>query len=206
VNAGINEGEKRQKKTVMKYKEIFCTGHPRSGTHYITALVSTNFQDDSDYLKIYGNHALPRIARDPHVAYIHIWRDFEGVAKSIFVLRERFGLKAANYEAFVKTPYKDMWVKREPDNIVTNVRTLSGSAKYLGAVDFFKEVDMTPRGFWEFYNRSWVDSRKKSPNIISVKYDDILKNFHGAMTDIGKMLHCDVGSFKNIDRKVGWWK
>ena len=190
----------------MKYKEIFCTGHPRSGTHYITALVSTNFQDDSDYLKIYGNHALPRIARDPRVAYIHIWRDFEGVAKSIFVLKERFGLKAADYEAFLKTPYKDMWAKKNPDSIVTNVRTLSGSAKYLGAVDFFKGVDMTPRGFWEFYNRSWVDAKVKHPNIISVKYDDILKNFDGAMTDIGKMLHCDVGSFKNIDRKVGWWK
>ncbi|EFK05558.1 conserved hypothetical protein [delta proteobacterium NaphS2] len=194
------------KKTVMNYKDIFCTGHPRSGTHYITALISTNFLNDSDYLKIYGNHALPRVVQHPHVAYIHIWRDFEGVAKSIFVLKERFGLRVANYEAFLQTHYKDMWVEQDPESVVTNVRTLSGRAKYLGAVDFFKEVDMTPQGFWEHYNRSWLAAKEETPNIISIKYDDILKNFHGTMDHIGKMLGCDGGHFKNIDRKVGWWK
>jgi len=190
----------------MRYRNIFCTGHPRSGTHYITALISTNFLNDSDYLKIYGNHALPWIARDPQIAYIHIWREFEGVARSLFLLKERFGLKVADYEMFLKTPYKDMWVEQRSDSIVTNVRTLSGSGTYNGAVDFFRGVDMTPQDFWEFYNRAWNAAREKSPNIISLKYDDILKDFDGTMARVGKMLNCDVGRFKNIDRKVGWWK
>ncbi|MCF8142542.1 MAG: sulfotransferase domain-containing protein [Deltaproteobacteria bacterium] len=190
----------------MKYKDIFCTGHPRSGTHYITALISTNFLHDSDYLKIYGNHQLPQVANDPRVAYVHIWRDFEGVAKSIFVLRERFGLKIESYQVFLKTPYKNMWAEKEPDSVVTNVRTLTGSAKFPGAVDFFKGIDMTPRDFWEYYIGAWGTASEKTPNIINVKYDSILKDFDGTMAHIGKMLHCDVDRFQNIDRKVGWWK
>lgn len=181
-------------------------GHPRSGTHYISALISMNFLDDPDYLKIYGSHVLPRITPDPHMAYIHIWRDFEGVAKSLYILRERFGLKVADYETFLKTPYKDMWAPMEPDGIVTHVRTLSDRAKYLGADDFFKEVELTPIAFWNFYNRLWTTFRKKQSNVLSVKYDDVVEDFPGAMDRIGKMLHSDVGRFKNINQKVGWWK
>lgn len=190
----------------MKSKDIFCTGHPRSGTHYITALISTNFLNDSDYLKIYGNHQMPDIVQNSQVAYIHVWRNFEGVAKSLFVMKERFGLKVGNYEMFLETPYKDMWVEEKPDSVITNVRTLSGRAKYSGAVDYFKDVDMTPHGFWESYNRLWIAAKEKNPNIISVKYDDILKDFDGTMALVGKMLGCEVDRFTNIERKVGWWK
>jgi hypothetical protein len=190
----------------MKYSDIVCAGHPRSGTHYITALISINFLDDVDYLKVYRNHELPQIVRDPDVGYIHIWRDFEGVAKSIYVLRERFGLDVADYEEFIATPYRDMWMARKSHSVVTNVRTLTGSARYPGAVDFFKEVDMTPRDYWEFYNRSWIEWRDKNSNIISVKYEDVLEDFGGTMAYVAEMLHCDVGHFKNIDRRVGWWK
>jgi len=128
------------------------------------------------------------------------------VAKSIFVLRERFGLKIESYEVFLKTPYKNMWAEKEPDSVVTNVRTLTGSAKFPGAVDFFKGIDMTPRDFWEYYIGAWGTASEKTPNIINVKYDSILKDFDGTMAHIGKMLHCDVDRFQNLDRKVGWWK
>ena len=94
---------------MMKYKNILSTGHPRSGTHYITALISVNFLDDTDYFKIYRNHELPDLVEDPDFAYLHIWRDFKAVSRSIYVLKERFGLDVDSYGQFLKRRYSDMW-------------------------------------------------------------------------------------------------
>ena len=190
----------------MKYRDILCTGQPRSGTHYITALISSYFLDDTDYLKIYRNHELPEIVQVQSIAYFHIWRDFEPMAKSIYVLKERFGLSVGSYEEFLKSRYTDMWRMKNPEKAVTNVRTLNGRARFTGISDFFKGVDMNPRQYWEYYNTVWAECAKENPNVISVKYDDMLEDFNGTMSYIAARLGSDVTEFKNIDRKVGWWK
>jgi len=190
----------------MKYTGIFCTGHPRSGTHYITALISTNFLNDSDYLKIYKNHELPGMVQDTDVAYFHIWRAFEGVAKSIFVLKERFGLNIDSYEAFMNRSYSAMWGIERPEDVLTNVRTLNEGARFNGISDFFKNADMTPREFWQYYNGLWFEKARDNPNIISIKYDDMLDDFIGTMSYIAIRLGSDMTEFKRIEKKVGWWK
>ncbi len=190
----------------MKYSDIVCTGHPRSGTHYIAALISINFLGDVDYLRVYRNHELPEIVQDQNIAYFHIWRDFEGMAKSIYVLKERFGLSVDSYEEFLKTRYSDMWRMKKPGKVVTNVRTLTGRARFTGISDFFKRVDMNPREYWNHYNTVWAESAAKNNNVIGVKYDDMLKDFDGAMSYIGTRLGSNVTKFKRIERKVGWWK
>ena len=190
----------------MKYRDIVCTGHPRSGTHYIAALISINFLDDEDYLKVYRNHELPGIVQDPNIAYFHIWRDFEGMARSIHVLKDRFGLSVDSYEQFLKTRYSDMWRMKKPNEVITNVRTLTGRARFEGISDFFKRVDMNPREYWGHYNNLWGESASKNNNVISVKYDDMLKDFEAAMSYIGTRLGSDITKFKRIERKVGWWK
>ena len=190
----------------MKYKNILCSGHPRSGTHYVTALISVNFLDDEDYLKIYRSHELPEIVQDPDTAYVHIWRDFEGVAKSIYVLRERFCLNAHSYEEFLNSSYKEMWSMQDPSNVVINARNLWGRVKIKGTSDFFKDIDMRPREYWEHYNDLWNDSAKKNPNIIRIKYDDVLNDFSGTMAVAALRLGSDAVEFKEIDKKIGYWK
>ena len=92
----------------MKYKNIIVTGHQRTGTHYITALVSINFLNTKDYTKHYRNHMMPSIAVDPEVAYIYAWRDFYSTAKSIYKFRGRLGLQINSYDEFLNTKYSDM--------------------------------------------------------------------------------------------------
>lgn len=190
----------------MKFKHLACTGHPRSGTHYITGLISTNFLEDIDYLEIYRNHEFPHMATDPATAYFHIWRDFEGIGKSVYLLKERFGLEVDRYEDFLQRRYCDMWHENDPNAVLTNVRTLNGSAQFGGVSDFFKEADMTPREFWSYYNGLWRDSARENQNIISVKYDDMVTRFEGTMRWIAKRLGSQVTEFKNIKGKIGWWK
>ncbi len=190
----------------MKFRQIQCTGHPRSGTHYMTGLISTNFLNDPDYLKIYRNHEFPNIVTDSDTVYFHIWRDFEAIAKSIYSLKERFGLTVESYEAFLIRRYCDMWRMETPQAVMTNVRTLNGQARFSGVSDFFKPFNMTPHEFWAYYNRMWREKAKKRPNIISVKYDDVLADFDSVMAFIADRLDVKISKFKNIEKKIGWWK
>ncbi len=190
----------------MEFNHVACTGHPRSGTHYITGLISTNFLGEIDYLQIYRNHEFPSIATDPNTIYFHIWRDFEGVARSLYMLKERFGLGVERYEDFLKTRYCDMWSVNEADSILTNARTLTAGAQFSGISDFFKKVDMRPKEFWLYYNKLWRNSAKENQNIISVKYDDMIAHFEGTMNRIANRLGSRVDKFKNIEKKIGWWK
>lgn len=190
----------------MIYKHIRCTGHPRSGTHYITGLIGINFLNDPDYLKIYRNHELPDMVTDPDTAYFHIRRDFQGVAESIYALKERFGLDVESYEAFLRRRYCDMWRMENTRTVMTNVRTLNGQARYPGVSDFFKPFSMTPHEFWMYYNEMWRKIAEKHPNVISVRYDDILADFDRTMAFISDRLGVKASKFKNIEKKIGWWK
>jgi hypothetical protein len=192
--------------SIKRHTGVSCTGHPRSGTHYITALISTNFLNDTDYLKIYKNHELPNIVQDKNVAYIHIWRDFDGTARSVFALKERFGLKTDSYENFLNRSYSAMWEPEDNDNVLTNARSLSKIGQFYGLSTFFKNISMTPREFWKYYNELWFEKARNSPNIISVKYNDMLDDFIGTMSYLANWLGSDTTDFIPIEAKVGWWK
>lgn len=193
-------------KPSMKFKGILCTGHPRSGTHYIAALVSVNFLNDEDYLKIYRNHELPHMVQDPHMAYIYVWRRFEGVARSIYVLKERFGLKVDSYETFIAKRYSEMWGAGNPDQVVTKIRTLHEKASLSGISDFFQKVDMTPKAYWAYYNRKWAECADTHTNVFGICYDDMVQDFKGSMGDMALKLGSSLSEFKDIRQKIGWWK
>ena len=65
---------------------------------------------------------------------------------------------------------------------------------------------MRPRDFWEYYNGLWEKCAEAHSNVVSVKYDDLMNNFKGTMAYIASRLGSDLTEFKNVDRKVGWWK
>jgi hypothetical protein len=58
----------------MKYNIKVC-GHRRSGTHYITALISVNFLNTPKYGKIYEKHKTPsklNIGRNKNTLFIYV--------------------------------------------------------------------------------------------------------------------------------------
>ena len=89
----------------MKYDSIVITGHQRTGTHYIAAVICTNFLNTKDYIAHYKNHSLPKTVKNNNIAYIYTWRDFNSVAKSLFNSRKTFGLNNVNnFESFLQSP------------------------------------------------------------------------------------------------------
>ena len=190
----------------MKYKALLCTGQPRSGTHYITAVISYNFLNDKDYLKIYRSHESVRLVQNVETAYFYIWRDFEPMARSIYQLKERFGLKVRSFREFLSRRYCDMWAMGDPDKISINARNLWGRTRVKGISDFFRNIDMLPQQFWEHHNDLWDQCAKNNANVIVVKYDDVLRDFEGEMKRVAKKIGSDKNEFKNIERKIGYWK
>lgn len=193
------------KSTNLKYKKLAVTGHQRSGTHYITALISLNFLGNKNYVRIYKNHKKPNIARNENVAYIYTFRDFKSVAKSMFVMRKSFGLNNVDtFKNFLKNRYCDMW-KPERDFKV-NVMDLRGNLRKEDYITgFFSKLKYTPEEWWKIYYKMWDEAEKKKENVIRVSYNDLKNNFHENMLDLSLKLGLNKKSFKNITKKLGWY-
>ena len=188
----------------MKYKNIQITGHQRTGTHYIAALICTNFLNTKDYVKHYVNHKPPSIVIDDNTAYIYTWRDFENTAKSIFKMRARLGLQVDDYDTFLNTKYSDMWSAVKYGTI--NVKDLDGNIRKADRVSTaLKRINHTPKNWWKLYHKRWAVATKNKSNIIRVSYNDLTTDFDNAMLDIAKRLGSNLKFFKNIGDKIGWY-
>jgi len=188
----------------MKYKNIKITGHQRTGTHYIAALICTNFLNTEDYVKHYLNHKLPAIATNKHIAYVYTWRDFKTTSKSIFKMRARFGLQVDDYEKFLNTKYSDMWSNINFGTI--NVKDLKGNIRKADRIStYFRKINYKPKEWWSLYHNKWSSSMRNKSNIIKVSYNNLIDNFDEGMLEIATKLGVYSRTFNNIENKVGWY-
>jgi hypothetical protein len=136
--------------------------------------------------------------------YIYVWREFDGIAKSIFNMRKSFGLNGVNnYNTFLETKYCDMWKPQNHSGV--KVVDLRGNTRVDGYITpYFRDRQYTPKEWWQFYYESWDKVAKKRKNVIKVSYNDLLNNFEKTMTEIAIKLKSKRRTFQNIDQKIGW--
>lgn len=87
---------------------LFVYSHPRTGSHYVTALVNVNFFNTDDYMNFYRGHLPFGMSLSPRKIvekysdskFIYIKRNFDDVARSVFKLRNRFGLDVDFFDKF----------------------------------------------------------------------------------------------------------
>ena len=189
----------------MKYKTINLASHQRTGSHYIAAIISTNFLNNRDYKKIHRGHKLPHIIKHKNTAYIYTWREFEEVAKSIYTMRQSFGLNNVDsFESFLKNRYCDMWKPIKHPGI--NVIDLKGNKRQDPYISpGFRNNKYTPFEWWKFYHDSWAISEKENKNVIKVSYNDLMTNFNKTMRVLAKKLGSPKKEFSNIEKQVGWY-
>jgi len=202
-------------KKISKYNSFSIISHPRSGSHYMAALVAKNFFKTNDYLPFYGGHGFNfkaverRIASKPKCLFIYTWRSFENVAKSIFILRSRFGLDVNNFETFLTTPYNKMWnSKIKVENIVRETLLVSENMDIVDPL--FRKIDMIPEKFHKKYVELFQELHFKHKNIISVYYDKLIESEQYFNFIINFLSLNFLGELKtsyvNIEKKVGWKK
>lgn len=205
-------------KSVSRSK-VQIQGHPRSGNNYLGALISINFYNNPHHAKFMNKrvHALYN-KLDPDKRYFYIYRaDWDAVAKSLWAMRSQFAFASDDpnftFKDFLNTTYADMVVihpNREPIQLNANERIVAhyGDKKRTPNREAatFAGKNFKPKEFWRFHINYWKALAEANDNILIVKYENLLKDFHKQMNRIAA--HLDSPSqkkYNNFNHKVGWY-
>jgi len=179
--------------------DVKVIGHQRCGNNYLANLIKLNFGDDVEVQSdLHG--ILSRDKVQYCVYYVYIVRRIGPVMKSMYKLRNRFGLNVSSYNEFKKTRYRDMW----SENIKSKNVIIDGNNKSDYVSDRFKKNKHTPIQWYNKHVSDWVDLKSEFKNICIIHYEDLIINFNGTMNRISDFFGLGKRkSFKNIDKKVG---
>lgn len=124
--------------------------HPRCGVHFVTELVWRNLFSHHipNRLELIGGHALENM----HSFSIVIIRQPEATMKSVWNMRERFGLTGCKtYKGFLNTPYRDQFVATDTaaTTVSLNVPTRQRTSQSIDP--FFASSPLRPRQFYRAY-------------------------------------------------------
>jgi len=184
-------------------------GFPRSGNHYFAALVSTNFYDLLGY-RLFQRphvHSLPgkyeRKLEKNKILLLYIYRNFEDIAKSLFVIRYTFGLVVDNFDTFLNTKMNDMFSRAQPALKRGAYFSLGGFHRANRRISgVFEHIDMTLKEYHDLHINSWAAF--ESENLLIIRYEDLLNDFQETMRMVAIRLGSDKKTFTNISKKVGW--
>ena len=191
----------------MKYKVVKIIGHPRSGTHWINRLIDLNFFDGTDYLRHYNGHLWGHQKRareyfqQSGLGVIYTYRNLSDTIKSIYRMRQRFGLDEDDFHKFSTTPMNKMY---NPHIKVDVVRNTLKNKDEINKVDRLLNRRETVSEYIKTHVQSWKVYIAK-PNFMMLYYDDLVNDFEKTMLKISEFLESDKTTFKDEKRRVGWW-
>ena len=186
----------------MKYKSVLVFGPYRSGTHYLAALVAKNFLNSDDYISLFKSPHSKNYQSDPNTLNIFIYRNFQDTAKSLFKMRKRMGVSSDSFEEFTTSKLNSLW---DPDikNAIT-VKTLNDTKVRTDICGDFKKYDMTLNEYWYGLIEFWKELEITKSNVLLVSYEDLLANFQTVLEIISDKCCCDIKTFTNINKQIGW--
>lgn len=186
--------------------DIQIFGHPRSGTHYVAALVDQNLYDGSDYLRHYQRkypHAtadrLESIRGQNRWLPVYVYRDCMDVMRSVFSMRGRFGLNVNDFQTFLRSVYSDMWT----DNMdfVIDADFIHWQKQSSKVARLFENVDETPIEYWRRHTSGWLRHNEVFP----VSYDKVKNDPLTFLQDLACALDMERPTeVTEIERRVGW--
>jgi len=135
-----------------------------------------------------------------HLKYIYIYREFGPVSRSVYKIREWFGIKIDSYEKFLNTKYNQMWTKNLKPRVLSEI----GGHVSTRVCIMFRNVEKQPEEYWELHIEHWKNLSDKLDNIIIIKYEDLLKNFNIEMDKISTFLIGEKkDNYMNFRKKLG---
>ncbi len=202
--------------------------HPRSGTHYLLAVLNANFvhkpslwevdwghlreRDDGKTVMAYPLHGLPDSFRENDLPHFYIWRRFDEIANSILRMPKRFGIirEDLTLKEFARTPWGELYVpgtrwewKLEPAALASGA-TPRGNSTAFGAAK--PPSEMTPYDYWKHHVACWLDFAAHRTDVCVVDYADLTASaafFQKEMERIAAWLGEDDREFVNVEEKVG---
>ncbi len=210
--------------TTWEHAKHHVHSHPRSGTHYLMAVVNENFiHAPGRFRDAWGHdrrikrflHGLPSQC-DPswfnEGQHFYIWREFDAVAKSILSMPKRFGItKNLSLEEFSEAKWGDIyepkvrWSWRNFYEVSDKEegKIDGGDSTAFGSVFHKLAIEMVTRDYWALHLEKWKEFAEGRENIHVVRYEDLLENFQDTMESIASFLGSDRKTFEQVTKKVG---
>jgi hypothetical protein len=163
---------------------MYVHSYPRSGTHYLTAVLETNFGAAAWWRE--DAHQLPGDLGTGH-RHFYIHRNFEDVARS-FLARDR---NSTEFEVFQTTPWVELF----------NLGYLRDSPRRKEWI-VSEHRNLTPYEFWELHVASWSNAAASRNDVYLVAYEDLMQDFHSTLLKMSQWLGSDKVTFKNVVKKV----
>lgn len=188
----------------MKYKTAKVISHPRAGSHYFTKLLNDNFFHKKDYLELYAGHSNHHVThlKSPSTAVFYIYRNNVDTLKSIFRMRDRFGIAPGSWGEFLNTPLNEL----NSTKIVSEAVFNNGEKqKIVTEVDHY--LGTHPHKVESFLNLHKVHWIKfiEQPNFMIVSYDHLKEDFQEEMLKVAKFLGTDKTDFTQEKERIGWY-
>jgi hypothetical protein len=195
----------------MKYKRVEINGHQRAGNHYLAYLINENFlglENFNELIKHAGHkygYKHGKFHKD--VFYIYIYRNFEDTAKSFFKIRGRFCIGTDNLEDLLGDKKMSEYASKnvspdiQLDKVTAEIFKKSGDSVKRRSPFAFQYKTLSLKEWHSRHIKSWL--KLELDNLICVKYEDLINDFHNTMLKIAKKLGSDKTEFVNIDKRVG---
>ena len=187
----------------MRFNRAKIVSHPRAGSHYFAKLLNENFFHRKSYLDLYAGHSHSHTThlRAASTAVFYIYRNNQDTIKSIYKLRDRFGLKADSLEEFVSSYLSDMDDKKIKSEAIYN----SGNKKkVITEVDHYLGTHvLTIDSYLDMHKEFWFNLERYNYMIIS--YDSLMLDFQNTMEHIAKFLGSEKHTFTNELERIGWY-
>lgn len=192
----------------------YVYGHPRSGTHFVAALIKKAFFPDAKgtYLDYYGGH-IPygwrrrEILDNIHLPAVYVKRNEKDTLSSLLKMRSRFGIGVSDYDQFIRTRYCDMYDPNQ--DIYIELRDDRNATKdfRVEVCNMFADVRMTPPEYHWWHWHTWQTARDQNPGkqIVAVDYDSLVKHGNVPNEILAKLLSAECVNDQIVfDNKIGW--
>lgn len=192
----------------------YVYGHPRNGTHYVALLIKEALfpKATGDYLEHYGGH-IPYgwhrkdIMDNIMTPAVYVYRNPDDALKSLFGIRNRFGIGISDFDQFLQTRYQNMF---DPNiDAYVEYHDKDGEIKdfRVEVCDLFADVAMTPPEYHEWHFDVWRTARDLKPSLVKIVEYDELVNAKGKdrLEYLASVLNAKIEKDSVfINNKVGW--
>ncbi len=188
---------------------IHVFGHPRSGNHYLSALLKKNRfgpmkGDDPNWRKEYGRTGSPHGWPPPFEGeilenlfekdhrFFYIWRSYRGVGPSFLAKEKEAGRIRLDVTLphLSCTPWEDLVKEGAVENKLLN-RWVREDRRH-----------MTPYECWKDHVSKWLNFAQHRTDVYAVRYEALLSDFQGTMSRMSEWVGLEKEVFENVTKKA----
>lgn len=196
------------RKALLEDVGLRVHSHPRSGTHWLQAVLNENFVHAENYYDIYWNrpeHGFPDRYEDwgSDLKRFYIFRRFDSVAYSFLkpARREQYGLSDISLDKFAHTPWNELVSVDGTWKGIWEGSEVSGAV--LDNHGFALET-RTPYEFWNDHVTAWLQWANEREDVLVVEYEALKNEFQKEMAKVGEFLGKPHENYVEVTRQVGW--